>query len=291
MRVAMLGTGLMGSPMAVRLARAGYDLTVWNRTRDKTAVAASAGAKVAETSADAVQQADVVIVILENGPVVSQILFDDGVASAIPRGAIVIDMSSIPPAQAAEHAGRLAARGVRHLDAPVSGGPGGAEAGTLAIMVGGDEPTFSAVEPLLAVMGRPTLVGPAGSGQLAKLCSQVLSSTAIGALTEVFVLARAQGVDPAKVREALTGGFADSNVLKVHGQRMLNRDFVPGGHVRTFVKDLKTAKSIADRRHLNLPVMKLACGLFEKFEKSGGGESDISALLQQTERLSLIDPD
>lgn len=283
MRVAMLGTGLMGSPMALRLLAAGHQLTVWNRTLEKTAAAVATGARAEINPVGAVLGAEIVIVILENGPVVEQVLFESGVAEALPAGAIVVDMSSIPPSTAVAHSERLAARGIHHLDAPVSGGPGGAAAGTLAIMTGGAADCFARVEPLLAAMGRPTLVGPAGCGQLAKLCSQILSATAIGALSEVFVLAKSYGADPAMVRQALRGGFAESRVLEVHGDRMLRRDFEPGGHVRTFVKDLKTAMGIAEGEQLYLPVAKLACELFASYESAGGGEQDIAGLLQHIE--------
>ena len=283
MQVSILGTGLMGSPMAIRLVRAGYALTVWNRTAEKSAAAVAAGARFAATPAEAVAGADVVLVILENGPVVEKVLFESGVAEALAPGAVVVDMSSIPPETARAHGDRLAARGISHVDAPVSGGPGGAEDGTLAIMAGGEPRAFEKIEAILAAMGRPTLVGPSGSGQLAKLCSQILSATAIGALSEVFVLARSYGADPAMVRQALRGGFAESRVLEVHGDRMLRRDFEPGGHVRTFVKDLRTAMAIAEGQNLSLPVAGLACELFARFEKAGGGESDISGLLRQTE--------
>lgn len=284
MRIAMLGTGLMGMPMALRLIERGFEITVWNRTLAKTERARAAGGRVATTARDAVTRSDLTIVILENGPVVSEIVFEAGVAEAMTPGSILVDMSSIPPSLAREHSERLAAQGVRHLDAPVSGGPGGAAAGTLAIMAGGDQATYDIALPVLTALGRPTLVGAKGSGQLAKLCSQILSATAIEAVAEVFIFARANGIDPAKVHQALQGGFADSNVLKVHGQKMLRRDFEPGGHVRTFVKDLKAASDISKARGLNLPVMELAISLFADFARNGGGEHDISALLLHAER-------
>lgn len=283
MRIAMLGTGLMGSPMAIRLLRAGFALTVWNRTPEKTAAAVAEGAQFAASPSTAVAGADIVIIILENGPVVEKVLFQTGMAQALSSGAIVVDMSSIPPDTAIEHRDRLAKLRVSHLDAPVSGGPGGAEAGTLAIMVGGEAEAFEKAQPVLSAMGRPTLVGPAGSGQLVKLCSQILSATAIGALSEVFVLSKSYGADPAMMRQALRGGFAESRVLEVHGDRMLRRDFEPGGHVRTFIKDLRTAMKMAQKQQLSLPVAELACELFGELERTGGGELDISGLLTQTE--------
>ncbi|MGE3871336.1 MAG: NAD(P)-dependent oxidoreductase [Parvibaculaceae bacterium] len=287
MRIAMLGTGLMGMPMALRLLGKGFELTVWNRTHAKTEAARLAGALVARTARDAVIGCDLAIVILENGPVVSEVLFETGVADALSPQSVLIDMSSIPPSVAVEHAQKLATLGIRHLDAPVSGGPGGAETGSLAIMVGGDAETYDNALPVLTVLGRPTHVGQSGSGQLAKLCSQILSATAIEAVAEIFIFAKASGIDPARVREALQGGFADSNVLKVHGRKMLERDFQPGGHVRTFVKDLKAAGEIASGKGLNLPVMHLATSLFADFASNGGGEKDISALILHAERLAL----
>lgn len=280
----MLGTGLMGEPMAIRLLAAGHDLVAWNRTREKTREVASAGARIVGTPADAVPGADVVIVILENGPVVEEVVFGQGVANAMSPNTILADMSSIAPHHARAHHARLCEYGIAHLDAPVSGGPGGARAGTLAIMVGGDEATFEAARPVFSVLGRPTRVGPSGAGQLAKLCSQMLTATAIEAVAEVLTFAAAAGADPVQVREALTGGFADSQVLRVHGGRMLARDFVPGGHVRTFVKDLKAALAIAEEQRLTLPVAQLAASIFTAFDEDGGGDHDISAIILDTER-------
>lgn len=227
--IAFIGTGLMGEPMAMRLLSAGHPLTVWNRTADKARGLVAAGARQRGTAAEAADGADVLILMLSTGSTVGEILFERNVAGALRKAAIVVDMSSIPPPLAREHATRLAASGIHHLDAPVSGGTKGARDGTLAIMAGGDAEVFDIARPVLEVMGRPTRVGPSGAGQLAKLANQIIVGVTITAVAEALLLAAAGGADPAKVREALSGGFADSMILKQHGARMLGRSWMPGG--------------------------------------------------------------
>lgn len=282
-KIALLGTGLMGAPMARNLLRAGHPLAAWNRTRSKAEPLAALGALIGSSPGETVAGADITIVILENGPVVADILFGSGTFEQLGKGSLVIDMSSIAPDFAREHAARLEANGVAHLDAPISGGPSGAEAATLAIMVGGKAADFARAEPVLKRLGRPTHVGPSGAGQFAKLCSQWIAATAMAAVAETTMLAAAEGIDHAKIRDALTGGFADSKILQIHGQRMQARDFAPGGHVRTFVKDLDAAHAIAAARGLDLPVGRLARSLFSALEQRGGGDYDIAALLLEME--------
>jgi 3-hydroxyisobutyrate dehydrogenase-like beta-hydroxyacid dehydrogenase len=199
---------------------------------------------------------------------------------------LLIDMSSIAPRDARDHAGRLAAVGVAHLDAPVSGGPSGAEHGTLAIMVGGTPEHFERACPLLNHLGRPTLVGPSGSGALAKLCNQIIVALSIGAVAEALLLARVCGADPGKVREALTGGFADSLVLQVHGRRMLDRSFAPGGASRLQLKDLQSILDTAADAGLTLPLAGHVAALYESLVANGGAELDHSALMIELERLN-----
>ena len=269
--------------MARRLLQAGYDVTVWNRTRAKAEALAGDGATVAPTPVVAVASARIVITIVENASVVEDVLFASGAAHAAQTGTIFVDMSSIAPQFARAHAKRLRDIGHVHIDAPVSGGPDGAEIGTLAIMAGGDAADFETVKPVLSAMGRPTLVGPSGAGQFAKLTSQMIASTAMSAVAEAFVLARAEGIDPLRVQEALSGGFADSRILQIHGKRMVERNFVPGGHVHTFVKDLKAAHSIAATHRLDLPVTGLAFALFQALcERSA--ECDIAAMALEIEQ-------
>ena len=283
MKLAFLGLGLMGAPMAHRVLAAGHEVTVWNRSPDKAAPFAGAGAHVAASAAEAVREAEAVILMLENGPVVERVLFG-GVAEAIPPGAVVADMSSIKPAEVQDHAARLAERGVHHVDAPVSGGTTAAEAGTLAIMAGGEAEPFARVEPALRAMGRPVLVGPHGAGQLAKLANQVIVGVTIGAVAEALMLAARGGADPAKVREALRGGFAESRILELHAQRMIERDFATRGRCVTHLKDLDNALDAAERLGLeSVPYSALTADLYRGLIESEG-DPDHSALLLELER-------
>jgi 2-hydroxy-3-oxopropionate reductase len=261
-RVAFLGTGLMGSRQAARLLGAGHRVTVWNRTPEKTGPLVSMGARAADSPAEAVADAEVVITMLEKGATVAAVLFDGRTAESIPRGAVVVDMSSIAPGEAREHARRLAALGVHHLDAPVSGGTKGAAEGTLAIMAGGDPAVFEQMLPVLEAMGRPTLVGPSGAGQVAKLANQMIVAVTIGAVAEALVLAERAGADPAAVRQALRGGFAESRILELHGARMLAQDFVPGGKTSMQIKDLENIAATAAEAGAPTPFSSLALDLF-----------------------------
>jgi len=284
-RVAFLGTGLMGSRMAPRLCAAGHEVTVWNRTREKAEPLAAAGARLADSPADAARGAEVVVTMLADGPAVGEVLFGAGVAAALePEGAVVVDMSSIPPSLAREHAARLAERGVAHLDAPVSGGTIGAAEGTLAIMAGGERGSFERARPLLEAMGRPTHVGPAGAGQLAKCVNQLVVAVTMGAVSEGLLLAEAGGADPAAVREAILGGFAESRILREHGSRMIARDFVPGGRSVLQLKDLDTILDVAREIPLELPFLGLARELYAALVEHGGAELDHSALFVELER-------
>ena len=284
-RIAFLGIGLMGAPMATRLIAAGHSLTLWNRSRAKAEAIAKPEARIAATPEDAAKDATVLITMLENGPVVETVLFGtNGAASALAPGALVIDMSSSPPPMARDHAQRFAERGIGYLDAPVSGGVVGAAARTLAIMAGGSAADFARAKPIFEQLGRPTLVGPAGSGQLAKCCNQAIVAITIGAVSEALLLAAASGADPAAVREALLGGFADSRILNLHGKRMIERDFLPGGRVRVQLKDQETILAAAATAKLNLPLSECVTGLYRDLAAHGGAELDQNALLLELER-------
>ena len=265
MKIALLGTGLMGYPMGLRLCQAGFTVSAWNRTPEKAQRLLPAGASVQACAAQAVSGADMVITMLDNGSVVSEVLFASGVSEALRPGAVVIDMSSIEPRQAREHAARLAALQVDHLDAPVSGGTIGAEQGTLAIMVGGAAAVFERARPVLQPMGRPTHVGPAGSGQLAKLANQMIVGITIGAVAEALLLCEKGGADPAQVRQAIAGGFADSRILQVHGQRMVERDFAARARMTVQLKDMRNALSTAQELGFEAPIT----GLLEQLYASG----------------------
>ncbi len=245
----------MGRPMAARLMQAGYPLIVWNRTKSKTDALATLGAKVADSSADAARQADFIITMLEAGPVVSAVI--DMTLPGMRKGALLIDMSSTRQSEARQFHEKLRVHGYPFIDAPVSGGVQGAQDGTLAIMVGGASADFSRAEALLNAMGRPTLVGPPGCGQIAKLCNQLIVGGTIDIVAEALLLAQAGGADPAAVRHAIRGGFAESRILEIHGQRMLERNFMPGGQVKSQAKDLENVLLAAADVNLHLPVTEL----------------------------------
>lgn len=253
--IALLGTGIMGAPMTRNLAAAGFTLRVWNRTNAK-AEALSDVATIHPTAADAIKGTDAVITMLENGAVVTEVLF--GALSAASTGTLFIDMSSIEPSVARDHANALESHGMRYLDAPVSGGEKGAIDATLAIMAGGNASDFADAGPVFAAMGRATHVGIHGAGQVAKLANQVIVGITIGAVSEALLLAQEGGCDPAAVREALMGGFATSKILDLHGQRMLDRNWVPGGPVAIQLKDLNNALNAAAQCNLKLPLTELA---------------------------------
>ena len=225
LKLAFLGTGSMGLPMARRLCEAGHALQVWNRTPGKAVSLTSLGAVVHAQASAAVAGADIIVGMLENGVVVEDVLFAQGVAAAMKPGALFIDMASIKPREARDHAARLGALGIAHLDAPVSGGTGGAEQGTLVIMAGGKAAEFEHASPVFQIFGRATHVGSHGAGQLTKLANQMIVGITIGAVAEALLFATKGGADMAKVKEAITGGFADSRILQVHGQRRVERDF------------------------------------------------------------------
>jgi 2-hydroxy-3-oxopropionate reductase len=205
--------------MVRNLLTAGFPVTAWNRSAGKAEVLKADGAQVATAAADAVRKADIVITMVSDGTAVRALL-DGGVADAMRPGTVFIDMSSIKPLEARAHFDLLAAKGISALDAPVSGGTKGATDATLAIMSGGEEPAFETVKPVLSAMGRPTLVGPPGTGQLAKLANQGIVATTIGIVAEAMLMMQAAGADPNRLREALKGGFADSVILQQHGKRM-----------------------------------------------------------------------
>ena len=260
-------------------------MTVWNRDPAKAQALAAAGAKVAPSPADAAKGAGTVITMLANGPAVENVMFGpNGAAESLAKGALVIDMSSSPPEMARDHAKRLGGKGIDYLDAPVSGGTAGAAEGKLAIMAGGESRVFERALPVFAKLGNPVLVGPAGSGQLAKLCNQAIVAVTIGAVAEALLLAAAGGADPAAVRQAIMGGFAESRVLTSHGNRMILRDFIPGGPADHQLKDCETIVAAAQAAKLSLPFAETALGLFRDLVAHGGGRYDHSALLLELER-------
>ncbi len=285
-KIAFLGTGLMGAPMARRLARAGYPLIVWNRDPIKAKALESDGARVAASPAEAVDGADIVFTMLTDGNSVGEVLFGSGCAQAMRKGAVVVDTSSIAPPAAKDHAARLAALGIDHLDAPVSGGVVGAEAGTLAIMAGGKAEVVSALSDVFAALGRVTHVGPSGAGQICKLANQQIVAVTIGAVAEAMILVEAGGASREAFRDAIRGGFAESRILELHGGRMVRRDFEPGGSSRNQLKDLNAVMAMAQSLSLQLPLTEKVRDEFTQFVAEGGAERDHSALLLHLEKLN-----
>lgn len=283
--VGFLGTGIMGAPMARHLCRAGYAVRAWNRSATKAAALAEAGASLAADPAEAVRGADAVICMLSSGPVCDEILLGpDGALAAMAPGSLLVVMSSIPVATAQRQAAAAAQAGLHYVDAPVSGGERGAIAGTLAIMAGGSAEAFEKAEAVLAAMGRATHVGPAGCGQLAKLANQAIVASTIVTVAEAITFVERGGADPAKVREALLGGFADSTILKQHALRMIERDFAPGGPAKYQVKDTGTALAHAATLGLTLPVLSLVDQMFSDMVAHGDGDLDHSAVLRELYR-------
>jgi 2-hydroxy-3-oxopropionate reductase len=276
-RLAFLGIGLMGKPMALRLAQAGYPLRAWNRSPAKAEALRGAGAEPCAALADAVADAAIVVSMLEDGPVVGQVI--DAALTSLKPGTLWIDMSSTGQAEALDFHARLAARGCRFVDAPVSGGVAGAEAGTLAIMAGASQADFDAALALLRVLGSPVRVGPAGAGQVAKLCNQLIVGGTLNIVAEALLLAQGAGADPAAVRAAIGGGFAGSRILELHGQRMLERNFVPGGQVKSQLKDLRNVLAAAADAGVVLPVTALVTDNYQSIAADLAGADHAAALI------------
>ncbi len=289
-RVAFLGTGIMGGHMARRLAQAGLSVTAWNRSRDKAGKLAQFGVRVVDTPSAACAEADVVVVMLSNGPVVEEVLFSADSAGRRPvgvlaQGSVLVVMSSIPVETCRDQAQRLGER-IHYIDAPVSGGEPGARDGTLAIMAGGDGKTIEALADVFAPLGRVTHVGPVGSGQLSKLANQIIVGATMAAVAEALHFVACGGADPAAVRQALMGGFADLKILNIHGERMVARNFVPGGPAEYELKDLRTAQALAAASGLNFTLLDCLVGMFGDMIGHFGSGLDVAGILQEVERRS-----
>lgn len=252
-KITLIGTGLMGAPMSRNLMKAGHDLTVWNRNAARATPLVDEGAKTTATSGAAIAGAQIIITMLSDGYATEALLEDPQFHSNLADGMIWIDMSSARPEHARAQSQQLAAQGVAHLDAPVSGGTKGAEAASLAIMAGGDKAVFDSVAPILEAMGRPVHVGPSGAGQLCKLANQSIVAITIAAVAEATLLAEKGGADPAALRAALKGGFADSVILQQHGERMSEGNYTPGGPAKFQLKDLDNTLEEAASHGLTLP--------------------------------------
>ncbi|MBK9521465.1 MAG: NAD(P)-dependent oxidoreductase [Rhodocyclaceae bacterium] len=288
MNVGFIGLGLMGRPMALHLEAAGHRLHLWARRAESLAPFAAVNAVVHSTPAMVAAAADVVITMVADAPDVEAVcLGPDGISSGGKPGLVVVDMSTIAPAAAIRIGVELGQRGIAFVDAPVSGGETGAINAALTIMAGGTQEAFDRALPLFQKMGKSaTLIGDSGAGQVAKACNQILTGVGIMAVAEAFNFAAKSGVDPAKVREALLGGFAYSRILENHGQRMLDRNFKPGFKAWMHQKDLRIVMEEAHRLGLSVPAAAATAQMFNAMVGSGLGESDSIAALQLLEKMS-----
>jgi len=287
MKIGVVGTGIMGGHIARRLAAAGFEVTGWNRTPAK--LAPLHGVRAGDDLVQTLATSDVVIVMLSTGPVVDGLLFSGGErapVAALRAGSTLIVMSSIPVASAKAQALALAERGVHYIDAPVSGGEPGARDGTLAIMAGAALDSFERVAPVFAPLGQATLLGPVGSGQLAKLANQIIVGGTLVAIAEALTLVTQGGADAAAVRRAWMGGFADSKVLRVLGERMVNGNFEPGSPAAYQLKDMRTAAALAAENGLALAQLNGVIKRFEALERSGEIERDVSIVVREVERTA-----
>jgi 2-hydroxy-3-oxopropionate reductase len=286
-KIGFIGLGIMGAPMAGHLINAGHALFVNTRGKIPEEIANSSAVKVA-TPAEVARNADVIFIMVPDTPDVENVLFgENGVASGLDKGKIVIDMSSISPIATQEFAKRINALGCEYVDAPVSGGQVGAKAASLTIMVGASEQTFAKVKPIFELMGKNiTLVGHNGAGQITKVANQIIVALNIEAVAEALVFAAKAGADPAKVRQALMGGFASSKILEVHGERMINRTFDPGFRIELHQKDLNLALSSAKALGVSLPNTATAQELLNSCSAHGGKAWDHSAMVKALEKMA-----
>ena len=263
--------------MDIRLLQTGYPVIAWNRTHAKAEVLMPLGAQVAMQPSNAVRNADIVITMLEAGPIVAEVI--ESALPGLKHGALVVDMSSTPQSEAQDLHTTLLANGIAFIDAPVSGGVLGAESGTLAIMAGGSVENFARAEPVPRAMGRPVLVGPPGCGQVAKLCNQLIVGGTLAIVAEVLLLAQTAGADPVAVRSAIRGGFAESRILEVHGQRMIDRNFLPGGQVKSQTKDQENVLIAATAAGVRLPVTELVTQAYRSILDAAPNADQSAALL------------
>jgi 2-hydroxy-3-oxopropionate reductase len=280
MKIAYIGLGLMGGPCATHLQKAGHTLYIWGRSREKLTAYEDAGMIWCESPAKAAENAEILFTNLTDTPDVEAVLLGkNGVAEGAHPGLIAVDMSTISATATRNMAAKLKEKGVSLVDAPVSGGTQGAQNGTLTIMVGADEDVFEKVKPVLNCMGsKVTRIGDSGAGQVAKSCNQIVVTVTLMAVSEAFKMADSLGVDKARVREALLGGFAASKIMELHGQRMLSEDYAPGFKANLHFKDMNIVAKVAKELGISLPASSIGVDILEKTIESGHGELDSSAM-------------
>ena len=286
MKIAFIGTGLMGYPMAKNLINEKLNLKVFSRTLEKANPLEKLGAIIANSLGEAVKEADIVITMLTDDEAVEKVLGNQEFLNNLKNSSTVIDMSSIKPKIAIQYGKLLKDRNIHFLDAPVSGGTIGAEEGSLAIMVGGDQNVFDGAFDTLKIMGNPTLVGPIGSGQVSKLANQIIVGVTIGAVAEAITLCEKAGVDANKFIKALSGGFADGKILQNHGKRMIDKDFSPKGKVSTHLKDMNNILECAGDFKTKLPISNLIQEMFKSLVDQGNSNDDHSALYKEIENIN-----
>jgi 2-hydroxy-3-oxopropionate reductase len=275
--IAIVGLGQMGARYAQRFIDAGFRVVVWNRNPARAEALASAGAVVAESVADAISAADIIIAALENSAAFeATVLSPEALRRMSPRH-LIIDTSTVHPDSARQAAAVLAKHQVQYIDAPVSGGTRGAAEGTLTILVGANAEQFENIRPVLTVLGKPHLLGPTGAGQIAKLVNQTITAVTIGAVGEGLYLAKRAGLDPAQLLSTLQGGFADSRILREHGARMVRGDFTPGAANRIFLKDLNAIAALAQDVSTALPLTARIRDAYVELIAAGHGEQDHSS--------------
>jgi 2-hydroxy-3-oxopropionate reductase len=287
LKLGFIGLGIMGTPMASHLIKAGHQLFVHTRSK-VPALIADSGATQCTTAQGVAEHADIIFTMLPDTPDVEQVLFGEhGVAQGLKPGKVVVDMSSISPLATKDFAKKIELLGCDCLDAPVSGGEVGAKNASLSIMVGGPEAVFERVKPLFELMGKNiTLVGGNGDGQTAKVANQIIVALNIEAVAEALLFAAKAGADPAKVRQALMGGFAASRILEVHGERMVKRTFNPGFRIALHQKDLNLALSTARALGVSLPNTATAQELFNSCAAHGGAAWDHSGMVKALEKMA-----
>jgi len=287
-RIGFIGLGIMGKPMARNLLKAGYPLIVHNRSQAAVAELAKEGATKADSPKEVAEQSDVIITMLPDSPDVELVVFgENGISEAVRSGVLFMDMSTIAPETARKVQSALLEKGVESLDAPVSGGEVGAKEGTLSIMVGGSEAAFQRALPIFEVLGQNIVhIGATGAGQVTKACNQIVVGLTIQAVAEALTLAKKAGVDPAKVREALLGGFAQSRILDVHGKRIIEQKFQPGFTVKLHRKDLGIALQTGQEVSLPLMTTSLVAELMNALIAQDKGDLDHSALALLVEQMS-----
>jgi 2-hydroxy-3-oxopropionate reductase len=284
--IGFIGTGLMGFPMAKNILKAGYKVKAFNRSINKAEPLKDFGAEISNSIGELVKASDVVITMLTNDDAVNEVIGSDEFLNNLKPNSTVIDMSSVKQTTAVNHGKNLKFQKINFLDAPVSGGTIGAEEASLAIMIGGEQVVFDSVKDILKSMGNPTLVGPVGCGQVSKLANQIIVGLAIGAVAEAVTLCEKAGADPKKMIKALSGGWADSKVLRTHGKRMIDKDFSPKGKTSSQLKDMNNILECANNYNTQLPISNLVKEMYKSLVENGHGETDHSSLYKEIERIN-----